>query len=122
MKQLATFWSGTPYFVRGWFLGNLCYTVLAVLSFTSSNSEDSALSVLADLFALMIWPITYYSPSNPGIILYHIAWCLLGAVFVGRFGGSKGITILAGVMYIIGVLFLVCLFVAFIFALGRMGF
>ena len=121
MKQLAAFWSGTPLFVRGWFLGNLCYTMLVVLSFVSFNSDYLSESGLAELFALIIWPLTYYSPVGPGIFLYHLTWCLLGAILVGRFGSSKGITILAGVMYGIGVLFLICLTLGFFFMLWKMG-
>ena len=107
MKQLAAFWSGTPHWIRGLFLGNFSYIVMAVLIFISINngfSDQSWItSVLAPFMLLM------NSPIDSRVILYHIAWCLLGAVFVEWVGGPKGITLLAGLMYGIGVLLFVCL-------------
>ena len=112
IKQLADFWSGTPYWIRGLFLGNFSYIVMTVLIFISINngfSERSGItSVLAPFMLLM------NSPIDSRVILYHIAWCLLGAVFVEWVGGPKGITLLAGVMYGIGVLLFVCLMATFL--------
>ena len=112
MKQLAALWSGTPHWIRGLFLGNFSYIGMAVLIFISNNggfSEPSGISTVLAPFMLLM-----NSPIDSRVILYHIAWCLLGAVFVEWVGGPKGITLLAGVMYGIGVLLFVCLIAAFL--------
>jgi hypothetical protein len=49
MKQLAVFWSGTPHWIRGLFLGNFSYIGMAVLIFISNNngfSEQSGISTV----------------------------------------------------------------------------
>lgn len=112
MKQLAVFWSGTPHWIRGLFLGNFSFSVMALLIFISINngfSEQPGISTVLGPFMLLMT-----SPIDSRVILHHIAWCLLGAVFVEWVGGPKGITLLAGVMYGIGVLLFVCLIAAFL--------
>jgi hypothetical protein len=112
MKQLAAFWSGTPHWIRGLFLGNFFYIVVAVLIFISINNDPSEQSWITSVLAPFM--LLMNSPIDSRVILYHIAWCLLGAVFVEWAGGPKGITLLAGVMYGIGVLLFVCLIATFL--------
>jgi len=87
-------WFDTPRWARGLFLGNVCYVILAVLGFSLIDHSYWDQAWLATILSPLLWPMMG-TPISASIFLYHLTWCVLGALFVQLFDVSKGITILA---------------------------
>jgi hypothetical protein len=102
MKQLTMLWFDTPRWARGLFLGNVCYVILAVLGFNLIDRSYWDQVWLASVFAPILWPMMG-TPISSGIFLYHATWCVFGALFVQLFGESKGMIILACLLYGVGI-------------------
>ena len=98
MNQIALLWSGTPRWVQGWFLGNVCYLlvlgVATMLADWASGGNEWLLWVA----------FVFLRPVEVGALFSHIVWCVLGALFVRAFGEVKGISILLILMTGIGIL------------------
>lgn len=102
MKQFAMLWFDTPRWIRGLFLGNLCYIALAVVGFSLIDHSSGDQLWLASVLAPIIWPMMR-TPISSAIFFYHVAWCVLGALFAQRFGEVKGIIILICILYVVGI-------------------
>ena len=109
MKPLANLWLDTPRWVRGFFLGNLCYIVYAVLAF---NPLAGVFSSEVCWFYILLLPICipiFDAPLDSRMYYYHLSWCLLGAGLVQWFGEKRGIVILVGVLYVISAILMLYL-------------
>jgi hypothetical protein len=102
MKTFTTLWLDTPKWVRGFFLGNIAYIVLVGFGF----------NLVPDTFPLY-WTFTFFSrlimkvPQGSHFVLFHVAWCALGALLVRWFGEKKGVIILILLMCGIGIAFFI---------------
>ena len=102
MKQFATLWLDSPRWARGLFLGNLGYIVLALLGFSLIDHSFGDQMGLFIFFAPILWPMMG-TPISSSIFLYHVAWCVLGALFVEWLGEVKGLIILVCLIYAVGI-------------------
>ena len=101
MKYFTALWLDTPRWVRGLFLGNLCYVVLVAFGFGLLQNNFAP----GMIFAPLIWLVNLIH-LEPRYILYHVAWCVFGALFVQFLGERKGIILLVSLIYGIGIAFL----------------
>lgn len=102
MKTLTRLWSDTPRWVRGFFLGNLCYIVYAVLTFHPLTYNLG--TELCCFFLLPMRSPFLDGPIDTRMYYYHLTWCLLGAGLVQLFGEKRGIVILLSALYVIGII------------------
>ena len=101
LKTLTKLWFDTPRWVRGFFLGNLCYIVYAVLTF-NPLTYTVGVEICCPFLLPMRLPVLD-SPIDSQMYSYHLLWCLLAAVLVQLFGEKRGIIILLGGLYVIGI-------------------
>jgi len=109
MKQLAILWLDTPRWARGVFLGNICYIVLAVDYFTRLGPRQYWFFTVWSPF---FWP-TMRTPMDSWILLNHVAWCVLGAICVERWGEIKGILVSTCLIYSVNFALFVIQFIRF---------
>ena len=107
MKQVAAFWSDSPRWARGLFLGNLCYIVLALVGFNLIDHSFGDQIWLMGVLSPLLWPMLGTPISSKIVFLYHLAWCLLGAIFVQWLGEAKGLLLLILLPYFVGIAILI---------------
>jgi hypothetical protein len=95
MKALRLLWFDMPRWARGIFLANLGYIVLTVFAFLWFTSVPRHPSWFFVFFLPATYPIAGLSGSSR-LLLYHLLWCVWGAVLVSWFGEKKGIMFLVG--------------------------
>jgi hypothetical protein len=108
MNQFVALWSDTPRWVRGWFLGSVCYLLLLGVAITLADWASGGNEWLVWVAFIFLWPI------QAGALFSHSVWCALGALLVRAFGEVKGIGILLVLMTGIGILVLAFLLTHFV--------
>jgi hypothetical protein len=108
MNQLALLWSDTPRWVRGWFLGNICYLLVLGVATTLTDWASGGSEWLLWVASVFLWQV------EMGALFSHTVWCVLGALFVRAFGEVKGIGILLILMTGIGILVIALFLITFV--------
>src|SRR5512138_2586101 len=104
MERLTAFWIKTPRWVHGLVLGNLgFFAVMAIMGLSPSLSRyiGSEQLWLIVLFLALTWPLV--GPNALFVVGYYGIWCILGALFVQRFGEVKGMILAFCLIYAIGI-------------------